>query len=261
VEQYPYSFVWFGERTSWGKLSRLARPAAMMKMIDGFTKKAAALGLHNIAFRSMGAKLSGDYNEKRAVSREASVKMRQEKLAELDSAGIGILINTGFAYSVPWAAVITDMALDDQGFGITDASVPFFPIVLHGLVPYTGRAINLAEDYTKNLLKTIESGAGLYFSFMAEETAVLQETRFRQFYANEYDKWVTDADALYQRFSADFAGLYNQAIEDHSILAPGVTLTAYEDGTRVIVNAGGDSWNYNDIIIKAGGYAVLRQGD
>jgi hypothetical protein len=261
VEQYPYSFVWFGERTQWGKLSRLARPASMMKMIDGFTKKAAALGLHNIAPRSIGAKLSGDYNEKRAVSREASMRMRQEKLAALDSAGIGVLVNTGFAYSVPWAAVITDMALDDQGYSITDAAVPFYSIALHGLVPYTGRAINLAEDYTKNLLKTIESGAGLYFSFMTEETAVLQETKFRQFYANEYDKWVADADALYQKFSADFAGLYNQIIEDHAILSSGVTLTVYEDGTRVIVNAGQDPWNYNNVIINTGSYAVLRQGD
>jgi hypothetical protein len=83
---------------------------------------------------------------------------------------------------------------------------------------------------------------------MTEETTVLQETKFRQFYANEYDKWVADADALYRRFSSDFAGLYSQAIVDHVILSPGVTLTEYEDGTKVIVN-------FNDK-----NYNVLRQG-
>jgi hypothetical protein len=249
IEKYPYSFVWFGERTQWGKLSHIARPASMMKMIDGFIAKSAKLGLRNVAFRSMGSKLSGDYNEKRLVSREAAMKMRQEKLAQLDNGGTGILLNTGFAYSVPWADFITDMPLDDQSFGITDVSVPFYQIALHGLVPYTGRAINLAEDYTRNLLKTIEGGGGLYFSFMAEETTVLQETKFRQFYANEYGKWAGDANALYRQFSADFAGLYSQAIVNHAILSPGVTLTEYEDGTRVIVN-------FND-----NKYNVLRKGE
>jgi hypothetical protein len=260
IEKYPYSFVWFGERIRWGKLSYLARPAYMMSLIDSFTRKAAALGLHNLAFRSLGARLSGDYHEKRLVSREASMKMRQEKLAELNRGGTGVLLNTGYAYAAPWADFITGMAIDDQSFGITDAAVPFYPIVLHGLVPYTGPAINLAEDYTKNLLKTIESGAGLYFSFITEETSILQETKFRQFYANEYDKWSGDANALYQKFSADFAGLYDQAITNHVILSAGLTLTEYEDGTRVAVNGGDDAVNYDGVVINAHSYAVLRRG-
>ncbi|MDR1836547.1 MAG: DUF5696 domain-containing protein [Treponema sp.] len=258
VQRYPFSFVWFGERKQWGKLNYLARPEVMFKMIDNFTGKSAKMGMHNIAFRNMGSKLAGDYNERRYVSRQAAMSMRQEKLAQLDSAGAGILINAGFDYAVPWASVITDMNLDDQGFGITDTSVPFFPAVLHGLVPFTGRAINLAEDYTRHLLKTVESGAGLYFSFMIEETAVLQETKFRQFYANDYNKWVGDANALYRQFSADFGHLYNQAIVDHIILSPGVTVTVYEDGTRVIVNLGINSWDFNGRTINANSYIVLK---
>jgi len=259
IEKYPYSFVWFGERVRWGKLSYLARPVYMMSLIDKFTRKSKNFNLRNIAFRSMGSKLSGDYHEKRLVSREASMKMRQEKLIELSGKGTGIMLNTGYAYSAPWANFITDMALDDQGFGITDVSVPFYQIVLHGLVPYTGPAINLAEDYTKNLLKTVESGAGLYFSFMNEETTVLQETKFRQFYANEYEKWAPDANALYQKFKIDFTGLYDQAITNHVIISPGLTLTEYEDGKRVIVNNTDSAVNYNGVVIDARSYSVQRR--
>jgi len=257
AQHYPFSFVWFGERTQWGKLGYLARPASMMAMIDSFNRQGRRLGISNLAFRSMGSKLSGDYHEKRAVSREAAMKMRQGKLALLRESGTGVLLNGGFAYAAPWASALTDINLDDQYFSITDVAVPFYQIALHGLVPYTGRAINLAEDYTKNLLKTVESGAGLYFSFMAEETAILQETKFRQFYANEYDKWVKDADALYRQFSADFAGLYSQAIVDHAILSQGVTMTSYEGGTRVIVNISDNDWRY----VKADSYVVLKRGE
>jgi hypothetical protein len=261
IQRYPYSFVWFGERNRWGKLSYIARPEIAMSMIDNFVQKANSLGLENIAFRNMGSTLAGNYDEKRHVSREASMKMRQEKFKELNRSGTGIMLLAGHAYAAPYADFIVDMPLDDQGFGITDVSVPFYPIVLHGLVPYTGRAINLAEDYSKNLLKTIESGAGLYFSFITEETAILQETKFRQFYANEYGKWVNDADALYRRFSADLGHLYSQAVTSHEILSPRVTITGYEDGTRVIVNASDFPVYFNGRHINADSYIVLRQGD
>ncbi|GHU02341.1 hypothetical protein FACS1894147_04020 [Spirochaetia bacterium] len=258
VETYPYSFVWFGERKDWGKLAYLARPAYMQELVGGFVTEGAKLGIENIAFRTIGSKLGGDYNEKRLVSREASMNMQRELLAQLKQSGTGVLVNSGYVYTLPYADFITDLALGDQGFGITDEPVPFYEIAIHGLVPYTGRAINLAEDYTKNLLKTIETGAGLYFSFMTEETAVLQETKFRQFYANEYGKWVHDADALYQRFTKDFDGLYNQTIEDHQILAPGVTVTTYGNGVKVLVNASEAAYRYNGQTIRANDYAVTR---
>jgi hypothetical protein len=257
IQRYPYSFVWFGERKRWGKLNYIARPAVTMSLIDNFVKESSSKGLNNIAFRNMGAKLSGDYNERRHISREESVRMRQQKLTELKKSGRGIMLLSGHVYATPWADFIVDMDLDDQGFGITDVSIPFYPIVLHGFVPYTGKAINLAEDYTKNLLKIIESGAGLYFSFITEETAVLQETKFRQFYANEYGKWVNDADALYRQFTADFGHLYNQLITEHEILSPGVTLTGYEDGTKVIVNASDYAVYYNNRYISAASYIVI----
>jgi hypothetical protein len=258
IQRYPYSFDWFGERTNWGKLNYIARPEITMSMISNFPKNSSAFGLENIAFRNMGSTLAGDYNERRFVSREASMRMRQEKFGELISQGTGIMLLGGHSYAAPFADFIVDIALDDQSFGITDVPVPFYQIALHGLVPYTGRAINLAEDYTKHLLKTIESGAGLYFSFMTEETAILQETKFRQFYANEYGKWVNDADAMYKRFTADFGHLFNQAITDHVILSHGVTMTSYEDGTRVIVNASDFAVNYNGRYISANSYVVLR---
>ncbi len=261
IQSYPFSFVWFGERDQWGKLSYVARPASMVKMLDNFVLKAAGLDIENFTLRSMGSKLAGDYHEKRHVSREGSLRLRQEKLAQLTQAGHKIMINTGFDYTVPWASMITEIAIDDYDFAITDASVPFYSVVLRGLVPYTGRPINLAEDYTKNLLKTIESGAGLYFSFMQEETAELQETKFRQFYANEYDRWIGDADAMYKRFTADFGRLFSQDIVDHIILAKDVTITVYEDGTRVFVNSSESAWNYNGRIIDAESYVVLRQGE
>jgi len=260
AELYPYSFVWFGKLKQQGeKPSYLVRPQYTADAIDQFSANAAGLGFGGIAFRAIGSELAADYNEKRRVSREASLLMQVEKLAELTQRGTGIMVNTGHIYTVPYADLITDMPLTDQGFGITDASVPFYQIALHGIVPYTGRAVNLAEDYTENLLKTIESGAGLYFIFMEEEAGVLQESNYRHFFSCEYDKWIQDADALYRRFKRDFYGLYNQTIEDHRIIFPGLTVTEYADGTEVVVNSGKAAASYRGQNIAPRDYAVFRK--
>jgi hypothetical protein len=259
AQTFPYSFVWFGERTQWGKLNYLSRPAATFRMIDNFMDRAENHGLRNIAFRNMGSRLAGDFHERRHVSREASMRMRQQQFSKMAQAGTEIMVNAGFSFSVPWASIITDMNISDNSFGITDTSIPFYQIVLSGLVPYTGRAINLAEDYKMNLLKTIESGAGLYFSFKIEDTAILQETKYRQFYANEYAKWIGDANAIYHQFVSDFGHVFGQAIVNHIILSRNVTITEFEDGTGIIVNASRNPWNYNGNIVDPESYIVVRR--
>jgi len=258
VQQYPFSFVWFGERTDWGTRAYLANPEFSMALIGGFVERAGNFGLRNVAFRSIGSRLGGDFHERRLVSREAAMRMRQDKLADLSDAGVGIMVRTGFSYTVPWADIIIDMALEDQGASIINAAVPFYQIALRGLVPYTGRAINLAEDFTQNLLRIVETGAGLHFSFMKESAAVLQETRYRQFFANEYDRWIEAADALYQRFTADFGDLFCQAIVDHRILSPGVTVTVYEGGAMVFVNRTDIVQSYGGVLIEPGNWTVVR---
>jgi hypothetical protein len=259
-ESFPYSYIWFGQDKFTWKAAYIARPEYMRNTILRFADTLGGLNVSAVGFRNLGSGLAADYYDRRFVSREASMNMQRETLAELRANGKNILINTGFAYAAPYADIITNMALGDQRFGITDTAVPFYEIVLHGLVPYTGAAINLAEDYTLNVLKTIETGAGLYFSFMTENAAVLQETTFRHYYSNQYEEWKGNADALYKTFLKDFDGLYNQQITGHEILDTEVTVTEYEDGSRVIVNAGPFPYQYSDLTVGAYNYAVLRQG-
>jgi hypothetical protein len=258
AQLYPYSFVWFGQRENFGKLSYVARTPYMVNTIASFRKKANAIGIKNFSLRSAGSKLAADYTEKRPLSREESLKQQAQALISMHQKD-GVMISAGFDYAIPGANFVIDMPLTDQGFAITDASVPFYQIALHGIVPYTGKAINLAEDYTKNLLKTIEAGAGLYFSFMKDESATLQETKFRQFYANEFDKWIDDADKLYKQFAKDFSGLYNLPIDGHQIIAPDVTITTYSDGTKVYVNASESDYLYDGLTINANNYKVIRK--
>jgi hypothetical protein len=260
IETYPYSFVWYGEMDWWGTKANMARPEYMMGLIDGFMARIADFGADNVAFRTIGNNLAGDYHERRLVSREGAMNMQVEKLRELRENGHNIMIQSGYSYAAPFVDFITDIPLSSQGFGILDEEIPFYQIVLHGLVSYAGRPVNLAEHNEMNILRSLESGAGLYFVFMHESPTVLQTSRFHTFYANQYSTWINTAETLYKEFSEQVGDIYNQFIVDYVILADNVSLTEYENGVQVIVNKSNAPFRYDGHIIEAKDYLVIRGG-
>ncbi|MCL2697416.1 MAG: DUF5696 domain-containing protein [Oscillospiraceae bacterium] len=258
IETYPYSFIWYGQMDWWGAKANMARPEYMMGLIDGFMTRISDFGAENVAFRTIGNNLAGDYNEKRFVSRESAMNTQVEKLQELYAAGNRMMIQSGYSYAAPYASFITDFPLSWQGFGILDEEIPFYQIVLHGLVPYAGRPMNLAENFEMNILRSVESGAGLHFAFMDESPIELQTSKFPTFYANQYSMWADTAEALHREFTEQVGDIYNQFITDYIILSNGVSLTEYENGVQVIVNKSSAPFTYDGYIIEAKKYLVLR---
>jgi len=236
----------------------VARPEYTIELIQNFVTDANRLNVDGVAFRSLASALGGDFNERRHVSREMALNMRVELLSELRMDEQPIWLNYGFSYAAPFADVITGMPITDQSFGVTDTRVPFYQIALHGLVHFTGDPINLAEDFSDHLLKSIESGSGLFFSFKEAPSSVLQETGYRRYFSNEFRQWATVANDLFHSHQESFGHLYNQLIIDHQILAQNVTVTVYEDGTRVYVNQTTNDFNARGVLIPARNYMVVR---
>lgn len=214
----------------------LAKPKFSMDTIDSFLKEIKDYGTSNVAFNSIGNVLAADYNRKDPVSREAVKKLHIDKLGSMRDAGSNIVLYEGNAYLLPYADLVINMPLKSQGSNIVDQEIPFFSIALHGHLNYTGDALNITGDFITNLLKTAESGAGLYCVLMDAESSALQDTESTEFYGANFDSWKDDIVSYYQRFEKEFAGLYGQTIEDHKIVAENVTMTEYEDGTQVYVN-------------------------
>ncbi|MCL1845933.1 MAG: DUF5696 domain-containing protein [Defluviitaleaceae bacterium] len=241
AEHAGFSHVYFGALGTGSWLADpvvIARPEYTIRIAENFVEQASRRGVNNMAFRSMASALSGDFNEDRHITREAAMNMRADFLSDLRDNGTGVWLNYGFSYGMPFADVITGMPLTDQNFGITDVDVPFYQIALHGLVPFAGRPLNLAEDNSHHFLKSVESGASLFFSFKDVPTADLLVTRYRRYFANEWERWHEVANEVFTEHRDNFGHLYNQFIVDHEILnrVGGVTVTVYEDCTRVYVN-------------------------
>lgn len=211
-----------------------------------------------ISFRDIGSFLSADYNLKNLTSRETVKELNIQSMQEAKAAGQSIMIRTGNDYALPYADIITDVDMSGTKYSLIDQMVPFYQIACHGLKDYTGDPINLSGDYLQEFLKCVETGAGLNFTFMAEDAMILQDTMHSSLYGSTYEKWMNDAMDMILRYQKDTAGLNQLRIVNHQQINDDVTETTYEDGTKIYVNYSNSNYDEFGRQIPARDYIVER---
>jgi len=253
----PYDVVHY-QQADWLDPFYLVKPSYAKKAQQNLIAYLQDVGAAGVAFRDIGYLLSGDYNPKDTVTREQVKAQNIETLKEAQAAGQRIMIRMGNDYALPYADIITDMDLDGTRYSITDQSIPFYQIALHGMKDYTGEALNMVGDFQDELLRCAEYGAGLNFTFMAEDTKVLQDTTHSAYFSTYFDKWHEDVAQIASKYQQDMEGLNQQRIVDHQQLTDSLTVTGYEDGTKVYVNYGKQDAQHEGVTIPAAGYHVER---
>jgi hypothetical protein len=235
----------------------LVKPAYAMSALASYASKIKNYGAENIGLEDIGNKLSGDYNPKDRVSREAVMNQQTEKMKELKESGSKLMVTGGNQYVLPYADYITDLDIDRRSVNIVDEQVPFYQIALHGLVDYSGSAINLSSDSEENILKSAETGAGLYYTYIYEKTSELQDGKYTKYYACNFDEWKDETVSLYNKFKENLGDIYNQFIVGHEQVASGVYKTTYENGKEVLVNYNYEDYNYNGTTVPQRDFVTI----
>ncbi len=258
IEIPEFSKIWFSDlNESRREHHFLLRPSVCVTLMDSLASYAGELGV-GVGFEDIGYLLSGDYNQKRLTTREAVMDMHAEKLAEIKEAGTPVMITAGNEYALQYADLVTGMNLTGKEYILFDAQVPFYEIAVHGLVDYTGNAVNLSGDALDTVLEAAETGAGLSFTFYSEPSSLVQGTEFMDYFGANYDGWKEMANEYAKRYEKEMAGLNNKFITEHRILADGVTATVYEDNTVVYVNTTMTEYKDENVTIPARDYKVER---
>lgn len=237
----------------------LLRPSVAITMMDSMASYAKKYGV-GVGFEDVGYLLSADYNQKRAVDRESVLEMQREELKKIKETS-PVMLTEGNQYVLEYADIITDMSLKGKEYILFDAQVPFYQIAIHGIVNYTGEALNLASDPLDVILDSAECGAGLSFLYFSEEVSRLQNTEFTEYFGANYDNWKQLGVKYYEKYKNEMSGLNDETITDHKILADKVTATYYSNGTVVYVNKSLTDYRVNEKIkVGARDYLVERSG-
>ncbi len=236
VELPEYSPIWYGKE-DWRDTYYLIKPSLAMQNVDVLTAAAEKYGAAGVAFRDLGNLLSADYNAKDMVTREEVRQQQEEAIKAIQAKGLTVMTRSGNDYSAVLSDVVTDIDFDGQQYRIFDEMVPFYTAALHGSLVYTGPAINLADDRDELLLRSAESGASLQFSLMAENVEELQGSWFSEFYGADVSIIYDDMIATIRAYNDVMAGTFNQKMTGHR-REGSVTVTEYENGTKIYVNFG-----------------------
>ena len=195
-----------------------------------------------IAVTSMGQYLSSDFNEDDPLNREDSKKIVCRLLAKMGDDNGKVLTASGNYYVWPYVTDIVNVPLDDSHYNYTVASVPFYGMVIHGYIEFSGTAINLAGDFRYQLLRTIESGASPMFVIATENTAELKtyssNWALSGYYSVKYAIWLQDICDTYNELNNALKDVKYSRIVDHQFLdeAYRVVRVTYENGTVFFIN-------------------------
>ncbi len=256
AELYEYSAITYTAREGLDSYF-LLHGQKTIDVLNNFAKYTSGINA-NLSLQDIGDELSSDFQRKAYVSREAQLNMQVESLKNINASGQKIMINNGNSYATPYADFVTKMDLKGNEYTIIDRTVPFYQIAIHGYKNYAGLPVNLSGNQEEEVLYAAEYGAGLMFTLMKESSFTLQKTLYTKYYASDFDKWESEMVDIYTRYNNELGHTFSQFITGHEYLAENVTVTSYEDGTKVYVNYGFYDYKADGKVIPARDYLVVR---
>ncbi|OZB90684.1 DUF5696 domain-containing protein [Paenibacillus sp. XY044] len=213
----------------------IAKPAYTAVTAADTVNRLKKLGVDGIHFSGIGEMLLNDYEPSGIQTREYAKTVYDGLLKYTREALGSASVNQGDAYALGQTDYIDGLPSESSYDFMIDETVPFYPIVLHGFVPYTFGDGNLRDDEDAEFLRAIEYGALPSFFVTHDDSRKLKDTPSNFLYSSRFDKWERRIEEEYAKFDS-LSQLYSMRIIGHEKLSGQKYATTYEDGTRVVVD-------------------------
>lgn len=181
-----------------------------------------------INFGSLSVSLYGNYSKKK-FSRFDALNSVCKSCELFDKK---ILAYGANAYMFPYVNHICGVPAESSHFDIFDEDIPFYQMIIHGLIPYSSESVNSMANPDDYIKKSVSYGSSLMFDFIYENPAVLQDTDLKKYYYADYSGWKDTALSGYEYSYNILNSVKNCFIEDYYI-SDGFSFTVYSDGTVI----------------------------
>ncbi|MGN0142198.1 MAG: DUF5696 domain-containing protein [Roseburia sp.] len=245
-------------RVSEGTLANLISPYYVNQITEALSGKLSKKKIGGVNVGTLSWELYSDLLEEKYTDRQMAEKNNVAAIETLSRDGFSLLCDNANAYAWGAADAIINVPLCSNNYMIIDEEIPFYEMVLHGYIAYAGEALNLADDYTTTLLKSVESGAGLNFKWIYAPNSVLKETEYDSLYSVNYEAWLAQAVVDYQRINEQLGYLQGEEMISHENITKDTAKVCYGDGSIVYVNYGSDAVTVDGISIGAKDFMVKK---
>lgn len=194
------------------------------------------LGVTGVHFSYVGDMLYSDQDPNHFFSRAEAKETWKQMVTDFHKSVDKISVDYGFSYTLGHVDEINQIPMDSSGFVYLDETIPFYQIVIHGLVPYTGKPANLRDDENVEFLRAIEYGASPSFELTYKSTENMKRTMEDRLFSSDYAYWFDRSIEEYKKFQEVQAQTAGQLIVNHEQIERNVYKTTYENGTQILVN-------------------------
>ena len=236
----------------------IVKPSVMEEHTRSFLHDYKKHGNFGISIPTFGTDLNSDFSDINGSNREESQKRIVESLKFLADSGYDVVSSGANAYTLKYLSHIYNMPVQSSGYYIIDRSVPFYQIVLHGYISYSGPDINLSGHLSDSLLKTLEFGASPSFLWTCKPNYEFKNTGY-DYYSTSFKNWYTDAISIYNTLNEVLGQTQRVLITRHEEVSAGVFRTAYSNGISVIVNYNDENISVDRVVVPAKGYSVIKE--
>ncbi|MBQ7356424.1 MAG: hypothetical protein IJW66_03380 [Clostridia bacterium] len=196
----------------------LLSSSSLDKLYTKFNKQYTKLGCANLSVSTLGSDLNSNLDEDNLIDRETALSDVTSLLSRMDS-DYSLMTNTGNMYSIKYMDHVLGVSTDSSHFKYSSYTVPFIGMVLHGFVSYAGSALNYSGSPDYDILRSIESGASLYYILCCENTNYLKEDKeLSQYYGIDYENWFEKIAEQYTKLDDAIGNLQKYNIVDHKII-------------------------------------------
>jgi len=238
----------------------LTSPFFFIKVFKNFISDLLNLAVDSISFEDVGRTIYSDYNKNHSIMRDES---KEYILEALDIPGNikNVMFTGGNSYVLGKATHLVDVPLYGSSSQIASEYVPFYQMVIHGYINYSGKAFNFSSDHKKDLLKSIEYGANIHYIGIYEESSKIKNSKINNILSACYKDWIDEATDMYRKISIAYDIIYNKRMIDHYKLDENVYVTKYEGGISTIVNYNDFNYVVDDKITVNAMDFMIVEGD
>lgn len=236
----------------------LVSPKFLVRYTDKFSSRITKYDISGISLRDLGSELHSDKKRTNIINREEALDVVNASLAQMEETNKNIMINSGNDYSFAYADDMINVPLTDNDYYIVDETVPFYEMLLHGYIDYSGSVINLSDTYDKTdiVLNLVEAGASPHFMFSYENSSEIKNTGLNRFYSTTYANWKDDAAAIYAQVNEALKNVNGAYITNHQILDDNLRAVTYSNGVTIYINSGTEDQTVDGVTVPARNFGI-----
>ena len=235
--------------------------------LPDYTQKAlgnlSRLKLSGISLHDLGNTPVGDFKRRQNMSRISAIPVYENAL---DAVGqtYSLILDAPLLYALPYADGATELPTGDNGFAITDASIPFLQWVLNGSMPYSSSSWNLKSylGMESQLLWALESVSSPRFTFSWQDPSIFANTGdmdYMAYFSVQYSQYLDAAAALYREYDAFYQKVRAARIASHDILSGTLRKVVWDNGLTLYLNYGQAEAEADGLSVPALGYLIREE--